>query len=451
MKKLKEKGLSEERILAFDSVLLEKRIIAEDDKTLTMPAVIASEIVHRYNDGMAYKPDYSLKKAFDVVSRIGSLPLTILKHPDVGLITLNSEVHGRVDNFEYVKNLVDAKTNRPCRKGIRADLTWFKDLVAPNILEAVKKGDIKDVSIGFTFKKIPTSGDFNGDKYDYIQDDIFLNHVAAPVERGRCPGPICGINVDSITFEIAGDPWEVTDKYIRSGHGTIKEGMQCRTSDYNGKLPDGILAVSCHMPDSDEWWEQSFLFPKDKGWDLAKAKAWFSSHKKDAILEKIAVAITKDKMSVEQIQTKIEELYETRDKIQEESNAGLKPEKASPEVQKKWQQIEDLDLEIRAYKELKAKQIVEGKVDCPICKDIEELGLKRTAKMLVLNLGLDNVVSMFESEKIGGPYLKMQRVDEPKKVEEPAVARQVDMASVDVDALIQRVENQRKLSAKILA
>ena len=63
--------MSEERILAFDSIQLEKRIISEDDKTLTMPAIIASEIVHKYTDGMAYKSATSLKKAYDTATRIG--------------------------------------------------------------------------------------------------------------------------------------------------------------------------------------------------------------------------------------------------------------------------------------------------------------------------------------------------------------------------------------------
>jgi hypothetical protein len=54
-----------------------------------------------------------------------------------------------------------------------------------------------DVSIGFTFDKEQVAGDFEGQHYDYKQTNIFLNHLAAPIPAGRCPGPICGLGYDS--------------------------------------------------------------------------------------------------------------------------------------------------------------------------------------------------------------------------------------------------------------
>ena len=38
------------------AVLEDSKIIQDDDKFLVVKAVIASEIVHKYKDGMAYKP-----------------------------------------------------------------------------------------------------------------------------------------------------------------------------------------------------------------------------------------------------------------------------------------------------------------------------------------------------------------------------------------------------------
>jgi hypothetical protein len=45
------------------AVLEDSKIIQDDDKFLVVKAVIASEIVHKYKDGMAYKPADELEKA----------------------------------------------------------------------------------------------------------------------------------------------------------------------------------------------------------------------------------------------------------------------------------------------------------------------------------------------------------------------------------------------------
>jgi hypothetical protein len=42
-----------------------------------------------------------------------------------------------------------------------------------------------------------TPGEFGGQKYDYVQRNICIDHLAAPIEQGRCPSPYCGINVDA--------------------------------------------------------------------------------------------------------------------------------------------------------------------------------------------------------------------------------------------------------------
>ncbi len=56
---------------------------------------------------------------------------------------------------------------------------------------------MKDNSIGFSCDKDITPGEFQGQKYDYVQRNICIDHLAAPIEQGRCPSPYCGINVDA--------------------------------------------------------------------------------------------------------------------------------------------------------------------------------------------------------------------------------------------------------------
>lgn len=188
------------RKIGFDTATLDDKILVDDDSHLVMPAVIASEIVHQYEDGWAYKPAGELEKMAKVAGDIGAVPVKILEHPGAEsnyMLTKQRDVYGRAENFQYVKNLVDPKTGRPMRRGIRADIRWFKDRVPEKVLSEIRNGQKRDVSIGFTFDTDNTPGVWSGIKYDYVQRNIFLNHLAAPITKGRCPGPICGIGFDA--------------------------------------------------------------------------------------------------------------------------------------------------------------------------------------------------------------------------------------------------------------
>lgn len=188
------------RRIAFDIRGLDQKILKDDDQELVMPAVIASEIVQQYGDGYAYKPADELRKMAETAQLVGAVPVKILEHPGAEtnyLLLKHGDVYGRADNFQYVKNLLDPKTQRPCRKGVKADVHWVKSLVPSRIIDQIKQGTLHDVSIGFTFDSDLTPGDYEGTHYDYVQRDIFLDHIAAPIEKGRCPGPICGIGYDS--------------------------------------------------------------------------------------------------------------------------------------------------------------------------------------------------------------------------------------------------------------
>jgi hypothetical protein len=190
-----------ERKIGFDTWQLDATKILEDnEKYLVVSAVIASELVQQYSDGYAYKPADELEKMAATANDLVARPIKILEHPgaDTNYLLLRAgDAQGRAENFRYVKNLIDPKTNRPMRRGVTADLRWFKDRTPTPIIDAVKNGSMHDVSIGFTFDADATKGEFNGQKYDYVQRNIFLDHVAAPIESGRCPGPICGIGYDA--------------------------------------------------------------------------------------------------------------------------------------------------------------------------------------------------------------------------------------------------------------
>ena len=193
-------AVDNQRKIGFDTTTLDDKILVDDDDHLVMPAVIASEIVHQYEDGWAYKPADELEKMAQVASDIGSVPVKILEHPGPEtnyLLVKQKDVFGRAENFQFIKNLKDPKTGRPMRRGIRADIRWFKNRVPEKVLTQIRSGELRDVSIGFTFDSDPTAGSWHGTQYDYVQRNIFLNHLAAPIQKGRCPGPVCGIGFDT--------------------------------------------------------------------------------------------------------------------------------------------------------------------------------------------------------------------------------------------------------------
>ena len=73
-------------------------------------------------------------------------------------------------------------------------------------------------------------------------------------------------------------PWEETEDYFRSGHrdpSTCQEGSQWTITISEEQ---GIEAVVCRPHGSDSTVVQSYLFSKEKGWTLSKAKEWFRQH-----------------------------------------------------------------------------------------------------------------------------------------------------------------------------
>jgi len=339
-----------ERKICFDRATLDNKILLDDDNYLVMPAVIASEIVHQYPEGWAYKPADELEKAAWTADHRW---VKILSHPDTALLQQASDIYGIVENPKYVKDLMDPKTKRPCRKGIRADIRWFKNKVPTDIIEKIKSGDLRNVSIGFTYETDATKGEFQGINYDFVQRNIFIDHVAAPIEEGRCPGPLCGIAVDSVVRKVAGDPWEDTEDYIRSGHKEPSDN--CRTIDISES--EGIKAIYCKY--GDKWDIQSYLFSKAKEWTMEKAKNWFSSHKDKGADELIAmgkcgVCREIEKVGLLESAKRLVKAY-GKDVVTIIRGEEIKHE----EVKEQKQSQEEILLEARKVIEVAAKQLAE--------------------------------------------------------------------------------------------
>jgi len=75
-------------------------------------------------------------------------------------------------------------------------------------------------------------------------------------------------------------PWEEDDNYIRSGHRNSEEFKPdtFRTISLNSE--EGIKAVIAKPKGKNTMEVASYLFEKNKGWTLEKAKQWFEQHQR---------------------------------------------------------------------------------------------------------------------------------------------------------------------------
>jgi hypothetical protein len=355
------------------AVLEDSKIIQDDDKFLVVKAVIASEIVHKYKDGMAYKPADELEKATWTAE---GRWVKALSHPASDQIRNVSDINGRMENPRFRKDLNDPKTNRPCRRGIEVDIRFFKDRTGKDVLDKIRSGQLKDNSIGFSCDKDVTPGEFGGQKYDYVQRNICIDHLAAPIEQGRCPSPYCGINVDSAEddkpivevqdvnlgisyrFDSAKFTPKKAEEWVQKR--THKDCPVCTRIDEVGLLTAAQRLYKQYGADVLEVVEGYTLPP--------------------VAPQKILVNFrdVSDAMTPVQIDAKIQELHTKYDALRVKEKAFYEAQKLepSPQLQKLYQQMGDIDNEIKAFTELKAKKIVEGNNDSAVADGKDDVILK---------------------------------------------------------------------------
>jgi hypothetical protein len=86
-------------------------------------------------------------------------------------------------------------------------------------------------------------------------------------------------------------PWEETEVYIRSGHRNPEEFQPNSLRTIVLSEDEGVKAVIGKPKDKDTMEVQSYLFAKEKGWTVDKAKAWFEKHHKNEAVHRHVSAI----------------------------------------------------------------------------------------------------------------------------------------------------------------
>jgi hypothetical protein len=73
-------------------------------------------------------------------------------------------------------------------------------------------------------------------------------------------------------------PWENTEEYIRSGHRNADEFQKDTLRTITLNVEEGIKAVIGKPQGKHAMEVMSYIFEKDKGWTVEKAKEWFEKH-----------------------------------------------------------------------------------------------------------------------------------------------------------------------------
>jgi hypothetical protein len=151
------------------------KVISEDETELVLPGVLAREGILRYAQGRAYRAADELQKSLFTFE--GAWVVSG-KHPDTWVLMDPEMIGGRVDNVEW-----DAQNRL-----VRGRVHLLKSKVSADFLAAVKAGVLSKNSIGFMYEEDWTPGSFNGERYDFVQRKILVDHVAVGVPLPRDPG-----------------------------------------------------------------------------------------------------------------------------------------------------------------------------------------------------------------------------------------------------------------------
>jgi hypothetical protein len=80
-------------------------------------------------------------------------------------------------------------------------------------------------------------------------------------------------------------PWEESEEFIRSGHRNLSEFQPDSFRTILVSKEEGIKAIIGKLKGKTSTEVASFLFEKNKGWTIDKAKTWFEKHAKNDVVQ----------------------------------------------------------------------------------------------------------------------------------------------------------------------
>lgn len=175
------------------------KAISETEDELVVPSILAREAVLPYPKGKAYRSAKELEEALFTFNKAW---VTAEKHPEP-LISIVTDRKRQIKG-ELTDVRLDTEAINPSGKkspAVRANVHLYKKTLSKEFIEDVKSGRRRDVSVGFTYDTVDKKGDWQGEPYDYVQENLLINHVAVGVPVGRMRAPFIGLGCDAFDFE----------------------------------------------------------------------------------------------------------------------------------------------------------------------------------------------------------------------------------------------------------
>lgn len=272
----------------------------------------------------------------------------------------------------------------------------------PHLKEQIKRGDKRQVSIGFRTVLVEKQGEFNGKKYDRVQTNIRLNHLAF-TRAGRC-GDQCAIKLESL-----GRP-AVEGANGRSGQREVKM--------FEIRIGNDTVTIDCPIQDPAV---------------IEKMKPAFESvqSKIDAVVAKaLEIASAAEKLEKEHLELKgkYDSLVKSSENVSVIVELQKKAEAKAAELQKKLDEatanLEKTSAELAAVKgQLKAQEDLRAtferqfadvmrKIDALVDERLELIQYARAKQPFYNHQGKSNLDIKRDLVKMINPEIVVDSVDE---------------------------------------
>ncbi len=186
------------------------KAISETENELVVPAILAREAVLPYPKGKAYRSAKELQEALFTFDKAW---VTAEKHPEplISIVTdRKRQIKGELTDVRFDGDAVNPAGKKS--PAVKANVHLYKKTLSKEFIEDVKSGRRRDVSVGFTYDTVDKKGEWQGEPYDYVQENLLINHVAVGVPVGRMRAPFIGLGCDAFDFEADQSQAQTPDK-----------------------------------------------------------------------------------------------------------------------------------------------------------------------------------------------------------------------------------------------
>jgi len=325
-----------------NSLFTSNKIIETED-LMMIPTVFTKEGVQN----RALKPREELAKSWRWAN---SVPV-IINHPP-GKQSIAA-------HMDAIIGYTDKAAFRPEDAAITGFVNLYKNKTPPEILDGIRKKQIKEGSVGFWFMPDRTPGVFNGKEYDEIERDILFEHYAiSPNVEGACPASEgCGLQLD----KQKGDG-DVEEKKIAS---RIVEGI--RNAFSLGDSHSDVIESS-----------------RDDGVPYTEKQGTVNTMEDKQRIEELEKQLEEVTAERDEAKKNLEEDVKTKEDLQKQLDSLQDKEKTVADLQKRIEDMEKTEADrVQKAKDELVKGIIERTKEKPaFYKDWETEQLKKLNEVL---------------------------------------------------------------------